>query len=192
MIDERTPAQTTQELLVLIGLVQKREETLKALVNEQLQLLHRSVQKTGHDVNRVVEDALPRLRQLSQAALDSTLVPAVERFAHDVQQANAALQHTTERYASAQHEWQRRAMRRLHLSSAALLAASLLAFASGGWLLWNAKTESARLRSEVAYLDRVNRADWVPCGQDRLCARIDAKADAADADRAYRAIALRR
>ena len=116
----------------------------------------------------------------------------MEQFTRNVQHANAALEHTTHRYTSAQDTWQRRGMRRLHLASGVLLAGSLLIFATGIWLLWNAKTESARLGSEVAYLDRVNRADWVPCGEDRLCARIDAKAQSTGADRAYRVIALRR
>ena len=116
----------------------------------------------------------------------------MERFTHNVQQANAALEHTTHRYASAQDAWQRRVMRRLRLAGGALLAGTLLMFATGIWLMWNAKTDSARLRSELAYLDRVNRADWVPCGENRLCARIDARAQPTGDDRDDRVIAIRR
>lgn len=46
------------------------------------------------------------------------------------------------------------------------------------------------VQARIGTADR--RAHWVPCGEDRLCARIDAKAQPTGDDRDYRVIAIRR
>lgn len=46
------------------------------------------------------------------------------------------------------------------------------------------------VQARIGTADR--RAHWVPCGEDRLCARIDARAQPTGDDRDYRVIAIRR
>jgi hypothetical protein len=47
------------------------------------------------------------------------------------------------------------------------------------------------LKSQVTYLDAVNHSDVVPCGEDRLCARIDDKASRVSGKKQYRLVELR-
>jgi hypothetical protein len=192
MNDERaTLQQATKDLLVLIGLVQERESKLRSIINEQLQILHNGVQRAGQDVNRVVDGALPRLTQLSKQALDSSLGPAIERFSQNIHHANEALGQATGRYSAAQQALETRAVRRMHMATVALGVAAVIALGSGGWLLYNAKTEASRLRQEIHYLDLVNRADLAPCGDGRLCARVDEKGERFGPDKKYRQVAQR-
>jgi hypothetical protein len=44
---------------------------------------------------------------------------------------------------------------------------------------------------QVTYLDAVNRADVVPCGEGRLCARVDDKAPRIGDKKQYRPVELR-
>lgn len=53
------------------------------------------------------------------------------------------------------------------------------------------QTRYNELKSQVTYLDAVNHSDVVPCGEGRLCARIDDKAPRLGDKKQYRLIAPR-
>lgn len=48
-----------------------------------------------------------------------------------------------------------------------------------------------QLKSQVAYLDAINRSDVAPCGDGRLCARVDDKAPRLGEKKEYRVVELR-
>ena len=48
-----------------------------------------------------------------------------------------------------------------------------------------------KLVQQVTYLDAVNRADLVPCGDGRLCARVDDRAPRVGDKKQYRTVELR-
>lgn len=51
--------------------------------------------------------------------------------------------------------------------------------------------EAAQRKSEIACLDRVARANLIPCGEDRLCAELEKKGPRYGDSAQYRAIILR-
>ncbi|MCC7632797.1 hypothetical protein [Stenotrophomonas rhizophila] len=81
------------------------------------------------------------------------------------------------------------------MATLAMLAAAGMAVLGVGYAVHGAdKTldEAARRRAEIAWLDRIAGADLVPCGEDRLCARIDEKAARLGQQKQYRVIAVRK
>ncbi|MCC5045553.1 MULTISPECIES: hypothetical protein [Xanthomonas] len=191
---ERTLKESIQALAAMIGTLQRREHALDDLVREQLQLLQSAVNSADQRVNRVVENALPRLTQLSNQALTQTLEPAAERFNKKMANAEQAVQQATQRYAHAQRSLETTTMRRMWIASIALLVAGVISVVVAGYALYSTKAavaEAAKLRAEITFLDRVARANLVACGKDRLCAEIDKKG-ARYGDRGqYRLINLR-
>lgn len=189
---DRPSTDATRELLMLIGAMQQREERLRGIINEQLQMLHASVQRAGGDVGRVVESALPRLTQLSQQALANTLDPASKQFENALQRASQTLQAATGDYAQAQRRLVLKASRGMLLATAGLAVAALIAAASAIYLLHTTRQELARLHPQRDYLEAIAKADWVPCGDGRLCARVEPKGARYGEGGQYRRIEPRR
>ncbi|MCC4621484.1 hypothetical protein LL965_15845 [Xanthomonas cassavae CFBP 4642] len=182
--------ETIDAMAVLIATMQQRDDRLHEQVRQQLQRLQDAVNSADLRVNRMVESALPRLVQLSQQAL----APAAERFDTTLATAGQRLEHTTRRFAHAQQSLETAVTRRMWAASAAMLAAGVLSMVAAGYALYAAKAataEAAQYRAEVAYLDRVMRADLVPCGKDRLCAAFEKNGPRYGNQRQYRAINLR-
>ncbi|MCC4622717.1 hypothetical protein LL965_22790, partial [Xanthomonas cassavae CFBP 4642] len=130
---ERTLKESIQAMAVVIGTLQRREDALEALVREQLQLLRSAVNSADQRVNRVVENALPRLTQLSNQALTQTLEPAAERFNKKMATAEQAVQQATQRYVHAQHSLETTTTRRMWIASIALLAAGVMSMVVAGY-----------------------------------------------------------
>ncbi|MCL1551800.1 hypothetical protein M3O38_12305 [Xanthomonas nasturtii] len=181
-------------MTAVIAAMQRREQALEDLVRHQMQLLQAAVNSADQRVNRVVENALPRLTQLSNQALTQTLEPAAERFNKKMANADQTLQQATARYAQAQHSLEAIAKRRTWIAFIALLVAGVMSAVVGGYALYSTKgaiAEAAQRRSEIAYLDRVARADLLPCGEDRLCVTLDKKEKRYGSRGQYRVVALR-
>ena len=192
MTDEAvTSEQIQRDLLVLIGLMQQREERMRDTVNQQMQALQVGVQRAGGEVNRVVESAMPRLSQLSQQALAGALDPAAQRLEQSVQNASRTLLAATQNYAQAQQQLAYKASRGMLLATMAVGLAGLLAAAAGAWLLLHARQEVARLQPQIDYFQAINHADWVMCGEGRLCARVEERGQRYGADKGYRRIEIR-
>lgn len=192
---ERTLKESIQALAAMIGTLQRREHALDELVREQLQLLQSAVNSADQRVNRVVESALPRLTQLSNQALTQTLEPAAERFNKKMATAEQTVQQATQRYAHAQHCLETTTTRRMWIASIALLVAGVISLVVAGYALYSTKAaiaEAAQLRAEITFLDRVARANVVPCGKDRLCAEIDKKGSRYGDRGQYCVVAVRR
>ncbi|RMH87275.1 hypothetical protein EBB59_13285 [Lysobacter pythonis] len=190
-----TLQETLKSMAGLMALMKQREQGLRDIINEQLQVLHATVNRADHKVNRVVEDALPRLTRLTERALESTLAPAAERLDRQLANADKTLHQASHRYAQAQQSLESTVVWRMRMTAMALLAAGLIALCGGGYSLYNAQAalaESTKRKQEIAYLDRIARADLAACGTDRLCARIDEKAPRHGNKKEYRTIALRR
>ncbi|MGY4888959.1 UNVERIFIED_CONTAM: hypothetical protein EX528_00775 [Xanthomonas axonopodis] len=191
---ERTLKESIHALAAVIGVLQRREHALEDLVQEQLQLLQIAVKQADQRVSGLVENALPRLTQLSNQALTQTLEPAVERFNKKMATAEQTVQQATQRYANAQHSLETTTTRRMWIASIALLVAGVISVVVAGYALYSTKeavAEAAQLRAEIAYLDRVARADLTPCGGDRLCANVEKKSARYGRQGQYRVISER-
>ncbi|MDO0847066.1 hypothetical protein JH266_07975 [Xanthomonas campestris pv. campestris] len=191
---ERAMKESIKAMAAVIGALQRREHALEDLVREQLQLLQSAVNNADQRVNRVVENALPRLTQLSNQALTQTLEPAVERFNKKMVDADQTLHHATYRYAQAQQSLETTTKRRMWIASLALLVSGVMSAVVGGYAVYSTKAaiaEAAQRRSEIAYLNRVARADLLPCGEDRLCVTLDKKGKRYGSRGQYRVVALR-
>ena len=68
-----------------------------------------------------------------------------------------------------------------------LLSAAAL-FGAYDMLYGHYQTRYDELKSQVAYLDALNHSDLVPCGEQRVCARIDDKAQRVGDQKQYRLI----
>lgn len=186
--------ETIKAIAALIATMQVREQSLQDQISRQLQVLNGAVGNADRSVNRVVENALPRLTHLTQQALSVALDPAAERFDRTLTAARQTLQQATQRYAQAQQSLEATAMRRMWMGSIAMLAAAVMGLCSVGYVLYSAKAtlaEAEQRRAEIAYLDRVARADLVPCGEDRLCADFEKKGQRYGNQGQYRVITLR-
>lgn len=181
-------------MATLIATQQQAEQRLEDLVRQQLQLLQSAVTNADQRINRVLENALPRLTQLSHQALEQTLEPAAARFNKQMAAAGQTLQQATQRYAQAQRSLETTAQRRMWIGLFAMVVGAIMVVGGGSYAVIAAKpilAEAAQRRAEVAYLDRVIRANLVPCGKDRLCAEVEKKG-ARYGDRGqYRVIVLR-
>lgn len=186
--------ETIQAMAALIATMQKREQSLQDQITRQLQALNGAVDNADRSVNRVVESALPRLTQLSQQALAVALDPAVERFDRTLTAARKTLEQATQRYAQAQQSLESKAMRRMWMGAIAMLGAVVMGLCGVGYVLYSAKAtlaEAEQRRAEIAYLDRVARADLVPCGEDRLCADFEKNGPRYGDRGQYRVVTLR-
>jgi hypothetical protein len=73
-----------------------------------------------------------------------------------------------------------------------LLLSIIALFGTYHMLYGHYQTRYDELKSQVTYLDAVDHSDVVPCGEGRLCARIDDKAQRVGDKKQYRLIELRR
>ncbi|MCC4600200.1 hypothetical protein [Xanthomonas melonis] len=181
-------------MTAVIAAMQRREQTLEDLVRHQMQLLQVAVNSADRRVTRVVESALPRLTQLSNQALTQTLEPGAERFNKKMVQAERTLEQATARYARAQQSLEATVTRRSWAGLAALLVGTLLCLAAVGYAVQGARpvlAEASQRRAEIAFLDRVARADLFPCGEDRLCVTLDKAGPRYGKRGQYRVVALR-
>ncbi|UXA57882.1 hypothetical protein M0D47_03145 [Xanthomonas prunicola] len=186
--------ETVKVLTTLVASMQKREQGLRDVVAEQLQVLQRAVGSADVKVNRVIENALPRLTQLTNQALTQTLEPAAKRFNKEMAHADETLQQATRRYAHAQQSLETRITRRMWIASATMLLAGVLGLGAVAYsvpIIKEKRAELAQLQTSIDYLDRVRRADLAPCGEDRLCATFEKNGPRYGNQRQYRAINLR-
>ncbi|KPL49704.1 hypothetical protein XAXN_05870 [Xanthomonas axonopodis] len=182
-------------LATLIAVQQRAEHSLEDLVRHQLQLLQSAVNGADQRINRVVENALPRLTQLSNQALTQTLEPAAARFTKKMVDAGQTLEHATYRYAQAQHSLEATATRRMWIGLAAMAVGAIMCLAAVGYAVKAAQpilADAKQRRAEIAYLDRVARANIVPCDENRLCAELEKKGRRYGDRGQYREITLRK
>ena len=142
----------------------------------------------------MLENALPRLTQLTNQALTQTLEPAAKRFNKEMATADETLQQATRRYAHAQQSLETKITRRMGIASATMLVAGVLGLGAVAYsvgMITEKRTELAQLRASIDYLDRVSRADVAPCGEGRLCATFEKNGPRYGNQRQYRAINLR-
>ncbi|MDO0789987.1 exonuclease VII small subunit [Xanthomonas arboricola] len=186
--------ETITVLTTLVASMQQREQRLREVVAEQLQVLQNAVGSADSKVNRVLENALPRLTQLTNQALTQTLEPAANRFNKEMAHADETLQQATRRYAQAQQSLETKITRRMGIASATMLVAGVLGLGAVAYsvgIINEKRTELAQLRASINYLDRVARADLAPCGEGRLCAKLEKNGARYGNQRQYRAINLR-
>ncbi|WOB28664.1 MULTISPECIES: hypothetical protein [Xanthomonas] len=191
---ERTLKESIHAMAAVIGVLQRREHALEDLVQEQLQLLQIAVKHADQRVTGLVENALPRLTQLSNQALTQTLEPAAERFNEKLANAEQAVQQATQRYVHAQHALETTATRRMWIASIALLVSGVLGLGAVAYsigIIDEKRNELVQLRASIDYWERVARADLAPCGEDRLCATFEKNGPRYGNQRQYRAINLR-
>ncbi|PPU02231.1 hypothetical protein [Xanthomonas arboricola] len=186
--------QTIKVLTTLMSSTQQREQRLRDLIAEQLQVLQSAVGSADVKVNRVLENALPRLMQLTNQALAQTLEPAAKRFNKEMATADETLQQATRRYAQAQQSLETRITRRMWIASVTMLVAGVSGLGAVAYpvpIIKEKQAEFAQLQASIDYLDRIRRADLVPCGKDRLCAEVEKKGARYGDQGQYRVINLR-
>ncbi|CAE6819535.1 hypothetical protein CFBP1159_33260 [Xanthomonas arboricola pv. corylina] len=185
---------TIKVLTTLVSSLQQREHNLRQFIVEQLQVLQSAVGSADYKVNRVVENALPRLTQLTNQALSQTLEPAAKQFNKEMAAADETLQQATRRYAQAQQSLETRITRRMGVASATMLVAGILGLGAVAYsvgIIKEKRAELAQLRASIDYMDRVSRADIAPCGTGRLCATFEKNGPRYGNQRQYRTINLR-
>ncbi|MEA0969330.1 hypothetical protein QYZ35_18025 [Xanthomonas campestris pv. campestris] len=186
--------QTIKVLTTLVSSMQQREHNLRDLIAEQLQVLQSAVGSADSRVNRVLENALPRLTQLTNQALTQTLEPAAKRFNKEMAHADETLQQATRRYAHAQQSLETRITRRMGMASVTMLVAGVLGLGAVAYsvgIINEKRSELAQLRTSIDYWERVARADLAPCGEGRLCATFEKNGPRYGNQRQYRAVNLR-
>ncbi|QJD69056.1 hypothetical protein HG421_16025 [Xanthomonas campestris pv. badrii] len=186
--------ETVQVLTTLVASMQKREQRLREVVAEQLQALQNAVGSADAKVNRVLDNALPSLTQLTNQALTQTLEPAAKRFNKEMAHADETLQQATRRYAQAQQSLETRITRRMWIASATMLVAGILGLGAVAYsfgIINEKRTELAQLRASIDYMDRISRADLAPCGEGRLCATLEKNGPRYGNQKQYRAVNLR-
>ncbi|NHF68070.1 hypothetical protein [Xanthomonas hortorum] len=186
--------QTIKVLTTLVSSMQQREHNLRDLIAEQLQVLQSAVGSADSKVNRVLENALPRLTQLTNQALTQTLEPAAKRFNKEMATADETLQQATRRYAQAQQSLETRITRRMGIASATMLVAGVLGLGAVAYsvgIINEKRSELVQLRTSIDYWERVSRADLAPCGEGRLCATLEKNGPRYGNQRQYRAVNLR-
>ncbi|MBD5035015.1 hypothetical protein VWT76_20950 [Xanthomonas citri pv. citri] len=186
--------ETIRVLTTLTSSMQQREQRLRDLIMEQLHVLQGAVESADYKVNGVLENALPRLTQLTNLALAQTLEPAAKRFNEEVANADHTLQQATQRYTQAQHTLETRVTRRMWIASATMLVAGILGLGAVTYSLGiinEKRDELAQLRASIGYWRLVAQADLAPCGENRLCATIDKNGPRYGSQKQYRAVNLR-
>ncbi|WP_017171931.1 hypothetical protein [Xanthomonas phaseoli] len=186
--------ETVKVLTTLVASMQQREQRLREVIAEQLQVLQHTVSSADAKVTRVLDNALPRLTQLTNQALTQTLEPAAKRFNKEMAHADETLQQATRRYAQAQHSLETRITRRMGIASATMLVAGMLGLGAVAYsvgIINEKRSELAQLRTSIDYWERVARADLAPCGEGRLCATLEKNGPRYGNQRQYRAINLR-
>ncbi|MEB1262488.1 hypothetical protein VDQ16_21255 [Xanthomonas campestris pv. campestris] len=186
--------ETITVLTTLMSSMQQREQRLRDVVAEQLQVLQNAVGNADSKVNRVLENALPRLTQLTNQALTQTLEPAAKRFNKEMATADETLQQATRRYAQAQQSLETRSTRRMWIASATMLVAGVLGLGAVAYsvgIINEKRSELVQLRTSIDYWERVARADLAPCGEGRLCATLEKNGPRYGNQRQYRAVNLR-
>ncbi|WP_355582593.1 hypothetical protein [Xanthomonas cannabis] len=186
--------ETVKVLTTLVASMQQREQRLREVVAEQLQALQNSVGSADAKVNRVLDNALPRLTQLTNQALTQTLEPAAKRFSKEMAHADETLQQATRRYAQAQQSLETRITRRMGIASATMLVAGVLGLGAVAYsvgIINEKRSELVQLRTSIDYWERVARADLAPCGEGRLCATLEKNGPRYGNQRQYRAVNLR-
>ncbi|WP_372360533.1 hypothetical protein ACDH70_17925 [Xanthomonas axonopodis pv. poinsettiicola] len=186
--------ETIKVLTTLVASMQQREQRLREVVTEQLQVLQNAVGGADSKINRVLENALPRLTQLTNQALTQTLEPASQRFNKEMATADETLQHATRRYMQAQQTLETRSTRRMWIASATMLVAGVLGLGAMAYsvdIVKEKRHELAQLRTSIDYWERVAQADLAPCGEERLCATFEKNGPRYGKQRQYRAINLR-
>ncbi|WP_372178633.1 hypothetical protein ACCQ23_10200 [Xanthomonas axonopodis pv. phyllanthi] len=186
--------ESIQAMAALIAQLQRREQALEDQVRQQMQLLQNAVNNADQRVHRVVENALPRLTQLTQQALSVALDPAAERFDRTMTATNQQLQQATQRYAQAQQSLETTVMRRMWMGTIAMGVAAIMGLCAVAYALHGANAtiaEAKQRRAEIAYLDRVARANLVACGDDRICADFEKKGPRYGDRGQYRVVTLR-
>ncbi|UZB11367.1 hypothetical protein OM954_16835 [Xanthomonas phaseoli pv. phaseoli] len=186
--------ETVKVLTTLVASMQQREQRLREVVAEQLQVLQNAVGSADAKVNRVLDNALPRLTQLTNQALTQTLEPAAKRFNKEMAHADETLQQATRRYAQAQQSLETRITRRMGIASATMLVAGVLGLGAVAYsvgIINEKRSELAQLRTSIDYWERVARADLAPCGEGRLCATFEKNGPRYGNQMQYRAVNLR-
>lgn len=186
--------ETVKVLTTLVASMQQREQRLREVIAEQLQVLQHAASSADAKVNRVVENALPRLTQLTNQALMQTLDPVAKRFNKEMAHADETLQQATRRYAHAQQSLETQITRRMWIASATMLVAGVLGLGAVAYsvgIIHEKRSELAQLRTSLDYWERVARADLAPCGEGRLCATFETNGPRYGSQRRYRAINLR-
>ncbi|KFA23115.1 hypothetical protein KW5_0122685, partial [Xanthomonas vasicola pv. vasculorum NCPPB 1326] len=97
-------------------------------------------------------------------------------------------------YAQAQQSLEAMVTRRMWIGLSVIIIGALLCVGGAAYALKAAQSglaEAAQRRAEIAYLDRVARADLAPCDANRLCAVVEKKTKQYGDKGQYRVIALR-
>jgi len=170
MTNEQANTETVaKEAIVTIAMLRS---TLKTQADELQAAMRTEVRKAGEGFRQEANAASTTLnRKLEE------MIAKADRAVDDLAKAQAA-------FASQR--------RRLFwgLGAVVLLClVSLVATYEGLYGFYQARYD--KLVQQVTYLDAVNRSDLVPCGDGRLCARVDDKAPRVGDKKQYRQVELR-
>lgn len=178
-----------QKQLALISAMQRREESLRNLINEELQKLRRSIELADGRISSAAESAADRVVAQARQGLDQSVERLDERLDSSARQSRQASETQIKVLSDAFGVLNGKVM----LASYMIAAAALLILGAAIYFAVSTSyyaKESKRLRIEVQWLERVNNADLVPCGGG-LCANIDLKGEKVGENRKYVPVKLK-
>lgn len=157
-------------------------------IEQRLQALAQQVPaQIEEQTGRWLQVASGKVESVARAGLEPPLAEgqrSVQRVATEADQTVKALQ-------AARHDFVPIA-RRVWLGAGMSLVLSLVALIGTYLMLYgHYAIRYEALKSRVAYLDAIQASDVVPCGEGRLCARIDDKAQRLGDKKQYRLIELK-
>lgn len=175
-----------RNMATLISAMQRREESLKSVINTELGNLHRSIEGVDGRISRATEAVPKEVANRVGPALDRITKQMDDRLG----QSTRHLSEAADRYAKAQDSKVATLQKRVTWMSASMALLSVLMLASIAYFA-NANRhmvdERQRLQREIGWLDRVNRADIVPCGEG-LCANVNLHTKGVGGQGQYRAV----
>ncbi|HEV7271798.1 hypothetical protein [Pseudoxanthomonas sp.] len=170
-----------EEKLVKLGLVMKhfadRAEAASAKMEQGAVSLEDSANamlSQGRGLASAVADGVKnQLANDVRHALDRVIEPVhalLDADAKSIARVAAQLQTEREAFNAERRKW-------MVTGIGGLTMCTILAFVGvAAWgIYWNDKSASAR--AELTWVDAVNQADFVPCGEKRICANVDLKAE---------------
>lgn len=175
-----------------------QDAELQALVEQLVSVVVRLDQRDEHLEARVAaiieahsQQALQTLSAQAGNAVRSGLEAPLAEGQQRIRSVTTEADQTTRTLQVARHDLLT-VLRNVWIGAMVALAFSIIALLGTYEMIFgHYQAQFDALKAQVTYLDAVNRSDVVPCGEGRLCARIDEQAPRLGDKKQYRMIELR-
>lgn len=168
----------------IVAAIARVDQRCDLLEQQQQAFLQQAYGAFEEQTGRWLQTVAGQFEHVARSGLESPLAEgrrSMQGIAAEADQTARTLQGTRRDVASVLH-W-------VWIGTAVSLVFSIVALVGTYEMVYGYyQTKFNELKSQVTYLDAINRSDVVPCGDGRLCARIDDKAPRAGDKKQYRLI----